>query len=370
VLKGVKADPEFSRIGIVGIGLIGGSLGLAIKHTFPDCFVLGVEQDEKSLSLAKKRGAIDKSSRMLEALQDVDLVLLATPIQQVVSQISILKGIIRNGTVVSDTGSTKQAICEAGIEHLPHSFVGGHPLVGSERQGIASANPFLFQNAIYVLTPFDASQANAKRLANFLEKLGAEILFLDPASHDQIAAFVSHLPQLVAVSLGHLASARAEQDPAYRQLAAGGFRDLTRIASSPYSIWQDILKTNWKAVEHCLDDLIFVLSLLKLQPHLNWKDMERFFADAKEFRESLPVRSKGLLKKLPRLAVLVPDRPGTLAEITSALAKEKINIKDLELLKVREHDAGTFHFYFETSEEVGKAAQLLHGIGYECQEGE
>lgn len=360
---------NFSRVGIVGVGLIGASFGLAIKHFSPQVSVIGVDQDADALERAIKRGAIDQGEREIQSLADVDLIILATPIHEILRILPVLRRVVANSlAIVTDTGSTKVAICEEARKHLPDRFVGGHPMAGSERQGIAGAHPFMFENALYVLTPFKATEPRVKRLSGFLEGLGAQVIFMEPELHDSTAAFVSHLAQLTAVALAETVAREARINPLCRELAAGGFRDLTRIASSPFEIWKDILATNHLEIQKALGRL--VQALMELRHHSQDAKIEEVFQVAKEFRDGLPIRSKGFLKRLCRLSVLVPDRIGVLAEIFSALAAEKISVKDIELLKTREFDAGTFHFYFDTEQDVAAAAQTLRRKGFECNEAE
>jgi prephenate dehydrogenase len=267
--------------------------------------------------------------------------------------------LINGDVIISDLGSTKAEICGVARKYIKGHFIGGHPLTGSEARGIDHADPFLFQNALYILTPLDRVNDKAKELACFLERLGALILYLDPKAHDLIVAYTSHLPQLVAVGLTNLIGREG-----YLNLAAGGFRDLTRIASSPYGIWEEILQTNVAAVQKALDELIKELAALRERLV---KGLKEDFDKAAKLRAKIPQNSKGFLKTFPHITVLVPDRPGALAEITTAIAKKRINIKDIELMRVREWVGGTFQLHFQTEEAAEQAAKILNEIGYESQ---
>jgi prephenate dehydrogenase len=363
-MRSVRSN-DFSCVGVIGLGLIGGSLALAIKRLQPPVSVIGIDIDPVTLERAKACGAVDVASPDLRILHEADLVILATPIRAILEMLSSLREIVSPDTIVTDTGSTKHSICQSAKTYLPHSFVGGHPMAGSEQQGFAGAHPFMFENALYVLTPLEETHVCARKLALLLERLGAQVLLLEAALHDRLVATISHLPQLIAVALAALGAEKSSANGLYRDLAAGGFRDLTRIASSPFQIWSDILATNAREIDPVLDRFINLLAELRVALTQDDQIAGRF-AIAKRFRDTLPRRSKGLLKALHRLAIIVPDQPGALAQVTQIIAAKEISIKDLELLKVREYEAGTFHFYFETEGERERAATALREAGYVC----
>jgi len=357
---------HFKCVGIVGVGLIGGSFGLAIKRFQPKIRVIGVDKDLNALRCAKARGAIDVASRGLNALVETDLIVLATPIRSIIEILPQLQNFIRLDAIVTDTGSTKSEICRVARKYLAENFVGGHPMAGSEQQGIEGAHPLMFENALYVLTPVKKKQIRSARLASFLGKLGAQTLFLDPELHDSLVAATSHLPQLISVALATVVAQKAKDSTLYRELAAGGFRDLTRIASSPFGIWKDIFTTNVTPIDSVLGEFVGLLSQMRSALLKNTDEIGTNFLKAKKFRDALPRRSKGFLRALHRLAIVVPDRAGALAELTGAIAQKKISIKDIELLKVREYEAGTFHLYFATETDAKQAARALRKAGYEC----
>lgn len=358
-------EPGFPhKVAIVGLGLMGGSLALAIKQFVPGVEVLGVDFPEV-LESARERGAIDAGhppAGIAQSVRDAGLVFLATPIRTILALIEKVASHMREGAVLTDLGSTKVNICRAAREHVPEEvyFIGGHPLTGCEGRGIENADPFLFQNALYVLTPVNGPDTVTEALAGFLERLGAIVVVLDPETHDRIAAYVSHLPQLVAVALVNLVG----KEEGYLGFAAGGFRDLTRIASSPYGIWEDILQTNAPRIKEALE--AFLEELSRLEERIEVGPREEF-ERAQALRASLPRAAKGFLGVFPRIRVILPDRPGALAALTGALAREGINIKDLELLRVREEIGGTFQIYLGSGEDAKRAVTILRGIGYQAR---
>lgn len=353
------------KIAIIGLGFMGGSLGLAIKRFIPEVSVYGVGHSSSQVEEARKAGAIDEGGVDLDlGAKGAEFVFIATPIESIITLVKKLKGKIDPETIVTDLGSTKTEICQAARESIPRQFVGGHPMAGSEIQGIKGADPLLFQNAIYILTPL-AAGANEKTLAKFLEKLGCGVVSVSPELHDQVTAYVSHLPQLLAVSLTHLIFEKNKKEPLFKTLAAGGFRDMTRIASSPFKIWEDILKTNALRIREAADDLLESLQAIKNK--LNQPSMSAAFDESGKFRNELPVRSKGFITPLHRILVSVSDEKGILAKITRTVSDENINIRDIELLKVREGVGGTFHLYFGSGEDAEKAAQALRLAGFQSR---
>ncbi|MFQ5793848.1 MAG: prephenate dehydrogenase/arogenate dehydrogenase family protein [Candidatus Bipolaricaulia bacterium] len=363
-----------TKVTIVGVGLIGGSLGLAVKRFHPECEVVGVDRDPAIIDEACQIGAIDRGTiELRDGVRDADYIFLATPIDAILALLRQLPRWIEaeTQTLISDVGSTKARICAVARRHLPSQFVGGHPMTGSEVQGLSGADPFMFENAVYVLTPSAGEpDERLETLAAFLARLGAQVTYMDPEFHDRVVAYVSHLPQLLAVSLVNLVGNQKQDQKQYRELAAGGFKDLTRIASSPYAIWEDILKSNHEAVGRAIDDLIGYLIELKgalKAPQRALRDLQERFECALAFRGEIPERSKGIIRPLHRVAVTAPDRPGSLAKITTALYEAGMNIKDIELLKVRENVGGTFHLHLESRDEAERAVRILNGCRFESR---
>ncbi len=357
----------FTHISIMGLGLMGGSLGLAIKRCYPGIHVTGIDSDRGVIERAIARNAVNCGYLGLrEGIEQADLIFLATPTGIIMDALPQLPKLIAAHTIVTDLGSTKAKICHLARRFVPQNFIGGHPMAGSERQGIDAADPFLFENALYVLTPgtHPNTAHQTERLSKFLNGIGARVLYMDPEAHDRVVAYVSHLPQLLAVALAELAARQSQTDASYPTLAAGGFRDMTRIAASPYKIWADILADNQDKVERALDDLMQSLSIIKTE--LGRPTLGARFHRAAAFRNTIPRTSKGFLKPLYRLAVNVPDQPGVLAQLTSLLAQIDININDIELLKVRENVGGTFHIHCDTLQNAERAVHELKQAGYQC----
>jgi len=361
---------EIRKVAILGIGLIGGSLALAWKHARPEIRVTGFASPD-TLEKAVRRGAIDYKAESLEdAVREADLVVLATPVLHILSAIPKISQSVKPGAIVTDVGSVKSAITRSASRHLPASvyFIGGHPMAGSEQQGIEAADPFLFQNAVYVLSPTPSTpDAVLSRFVALLESTGAQILLLDADIHDRIAAFVSHFPQILAVTLMNMVGDQNESDPRLFQLAAGGFRDLTRIASSPFSIWSDVLETNKGHIDEVIDTFVKMLEgYRKSLDRESIQVIDKAFQRARRLRDSIPRDTKGFLRPLVDVFIYVEDRPGVISEISTALFRENINIKDIELLKIREGAGGTFRLSFDDAAVADRAIVILNSVGHKA----
>ena len=247
------------------MGLIGGSLGLAFKRCGFEGRIVGVSKPE-TVRLALDSGAIDEGwpyEDLKEAVQNADLIFVCTPIGRILELIEELSPIIGSGTIVTDVGSTKRSIVNCAKKFFRENtyFVGGHPMAGSERSGITAADPFLFQNAIYILTPDRLVPPEIYgQFVRLLRSIGARVLELDGEAHDKAVAAISHLPQLMATKLVEVVGRLNEQADHFLPLAAGGFRDMTRIASSEYDpVWRDIYRTNSDYVSNMIDLYIAAL---------------------------------------------------------------------------------------------------------------
>ena len=255
-------QPIFEKIGIVGLGLIGGSIALAARQIFPSSLVIGVDHKDV-LETAMRLHAIDVAADDLIVLAEADVVILAAPAQQNITLLGDLDENVRQPAIVTDTSGTKRAIVDAARGLPPRfTFVGGHPLGGAAKAGLEHARPDLFTGRPWLFTPTgDANGAAVEKLSAFARALGAEPHVLDPIAHDRMLAFLSHLPQLtVSALMNVVGEAVGESGLA---LAGRGLADTTRLASSPPEIWRDIAATNADELGPALDALIAVLQDLR-----------------------------------------------------------------------------------------------------------
>jgi prephenate dehydrogenase len=356
------------KIGVIGCGLIGGSIALSLSKIGHSIFVADKLQNEKKIRKQIPKAAFRKSVGDLCA-EKPDVIFICVPsseVQAVVHEVSLL---VSPGTIITDVAGVKQPVMEAASSVVPEGvvFIGGHPMAGSEKSGVEAAQPFLFQNAVYVLTPLRKYDEESTRpLFDAIQQLGARILLMDAAQHDRIAAATSHLPQLLAVELVNLLGDLSSTDEHFNTLAAGGFRDMTRIASSEYTVWDDVIKANRSNIDAMLNSLISRLT--SLGGALRGGDDSEIageFERARLARAGIRKGGKGFLHPLYDLYVVVEDRVGVLKEITSSLADAGVNIKDIELLKVREGSGGMFRLSFDSGDIQDRAAALLEQHGFQ-----
>jgi prephenate dehydrogenase len=259
--KSAGQPPIFHKIGIVGLGLIGGSVALAARQIWPTSLVIGVDNKDV-LETAMRLHAIDVAADDPVVLAEVDLVILAAPVRQNIELLGELDGHVRQPAVVTDTGSTKRAVVEAARGLPPKfTFIGGHPLGGGAKGGLENARPDLFTGRPWLLTPAREGGDAFEKLSAFIRALGAEPRVLDAAAHDRVLAFLSHLPQLTASALMQVVGDAVGSEGL--ALAGRGLADTTRLASSPSEIWRDIAATNADEIGPALDVLIALLQDLR-----------------------------------------------------------------------------------------------------------
>ena len=278
-------EPDFRRIAIVGVGLIGGSIAFAVRRMFPDATIIGVDRDDVVVA-ARQLGAVTHASTSLDGVRGADLVVLAAPVRANLTILSSLPDLVGPATLVTDTGSTKRAIVSAAATlGQAITFVGGHPLAGSARGGIEASRVDLFERRPWVLTPTSTTvRSHVDRLNAFVRALGAQPLELDAAEHDHLLAVTSHLPQLAASALMHVVGEAVGS--AGLALSGGGLADTTRVAASPARIWTDICATNTDELLPALDRLIDTLSRARSDLK-DGRSIEPLFESAKRWREKL-----------------------------------------------------------------------------------
>ena len=279
------SPPLFEKIAIIGLGLIGGSIALAARQSWPSGLVIGVDRKEV-LEKAMVLHAIDVAADDPFVISEADLVILAAPVEQNIELLAQLDRYVEGTALVTDVGSTKRTTLGAAAV-LPErlTFIGGHPLGGAPRGGIDYARPDLFKGRPWIFTPTHDSPAGpVERLSAFVEIIGAQPHVMDPDEHDRLLAFVSHLPQLVASALMHVVGSVAQEKGL--GLTGRGLFDATRLASSPADIWLDICSSNSDEIAGALDQLIG--ELRKMQGSLNSsKEIDRVFSSAAKWRSCL-----------------------------------------------------------------------------------
>jgi len=361
---------ETKNISVLGMGLIGGSLAKAIRRRYPDYVITGTDIQEKHLILALKEGIINKGTISLqEAVCDAHIIFICAPVGVIPHIIKKIAEYTPKGAVITDVGSTKEVIVRTAMESLPPDvfFIGGHPMAGTERSGYTASIPHLFENAYYVLTPLPSTpDCVVAHLASLLSSIGAIPLVMEPQLHDRIVGAISHLPHVVAASLVNTVHEIHDPQHYKERLAAGGFRDITRIASSNPKMWRDISLANrqqlLELINNVTDNLTRFYSYLQTN---NPEKIEDFFTKAKNFRDSLPNFQSLALLPYHDLYVDVEDRPGIIGEITTLLGQHNINIKNLRIVNSREDEpGGCLVLSLTDAVSLEKADKVLTSQGY------
>ncbi|MFG6148697.1 prephenate dehydrogenase [Halobacillus sp. B23F22_1] len=355
---------------IVGLGLIGGSIAMNVAKK-KDCKVIALDPDPKTIDMAKIQGVIyEEAEDFKSGCQQADILILATPISITIEYLHQLNDYsLEKPLLVTDVSSVKNNVLEAAnvIKNDQVTFVGGHPMAGSHKQGYSAAKPHLFENAIYVLTPSNTSNgAQAKRLQELLEETKARFITLSTKEHDEMTAVISHFPHLIASSLVHQAKEWQKTHPFLEQLAAGGFRDITRIASSNPTLWQDIFFQNRTLLIQMLSD--WIDEMQELQSLLQDREAQttyEYLLQAKQYRDGLPAKEKGAIPAFYDLYVDIHDQPGAIYKVIQQLAETEISIKNIEILEIREGITGVLRISFSSSKEQKMSYDLLTSRGYE-----
>lgn len=357
--------PLFGKVGIFGIGLLGGSVALGLRERFLAEEIHAYDPDPGALEDALALQVVDKVHTSLGGwVSDLELGVLAAPVGVLVGEGQKLARFASRHSVWLDVGSVKQPVVQALTGVLPN-FVGSHPMAGSEKAGVEAAHAGLLQNAVWVITPTPHTTPSAlETVRSLVQNLGAYPLEMAPELHDRLVARISHLPYLLAVGLNRLVAQDPHQDLLIF-LAAGGFRDLTRVASGSPRMSRDMVVANKQALREAIEDLRAVM--LELENLLDFPErLLEVAQEAKRTRDSLPIVKRSLLPVMNELVVQVPDKPGQIAAVSTALGNAGVNIKNFEVLAIRD-EGGAIRMGFATPEEREQARQILQGIGYKVR---
>ena len=359
-------------IGFIGLGLIGGSIARTIRKFHPDYRLIAFEKDRNALSEAVSLNVINGICDIEdEQLYNCDYLFLCAPVEFNVEYMEKIKASLGENCILTDVGSVKNVIHEKVTElGLEGRFIGGHPMAGSERSGFSNSSDHLLENAYYIITP--GGEVALEKISDFTElisSLGAIPLVITAEEHDFITAGVSHLPHIVASALVNLVNLLDNDAQYMKMIAAGGFRDITRIASSSPVMWEQICLENQKNISTVLDE--FIRMLIQIRCSIDNKEADNIFdmfASSKDYRDSIDIIDNSLIPRSYVLYIDVADEAGAIATIATILATEKVNIKNIGIIHNREFEDGVLKIEFYTDAALEQAKVLLTKRNYKICE--
>lgn len=359
------------HFGFIGFGLIGGSIARALKALVKETPTISAFQHStkpsRSLTLAKEDGVLDHITTTLSDFSTCDMIFLCAPVQKNLDYLVLLKDIIRPGCLLTDVGSVKgnihAKVTELGLDHC---FIGGHPMTGSEKTGYEHSNILLLENAYYILTPTaETNDSTLEEYISLVQTIGSIPIVLPPKEHDEITAAISHVPHIIAARLVNLIQTAGPLEPKMRLLAAGGFKDITRIASSSPEIWEHICMSNKESICSLLTRYQESLEEAKQMILSEKKEsLYHMFDTAGNYRDSIPAKAKGVLITPYELFVDIKDETGALALLATLLSLHGISIKNIGILHNREFEQGVLRIEFYDKDAVAKATKVLETNDY------
>ncbi len=359
------------KVFVVGLGLIGASLAKNIKTFQENCLVYGFDQDSYAMDYAVNNHIIDDYfSQFEEGVHWANIIILATPITNTVEYMKQMDQFsLKEEKVVMDVGSVKHAIMEVAgqLNNNKIAFIGGHPMAGSHKQGVEAAKAHLFENAYFILIPSKSSTGDhVNTIQSILSGTKSHFVQLTVEEHDKMTGIVSHFPHLVASSLVHQAIHWQKEYPFIPKLAAGGFRDITRIASSSPKLWQDIFFQNKREMISFISEWIEEMEKVKDYLENNKKEeILTYLKEAKMYRDGLPKKEKGAIPSFYDLYVDIYDKPGELYKVIKLFASHEINIINIQILEIREDMTGVLQLTVQSKEAQLTGKALLENYHYE-----
>lgn len=359
---------SITKLGFVGLGLIGGSIAKTTKRIHPDIKIIALSGHQSTIDIAFQEGLIEnQKNAAVKDFSDCDFIFLCTPVQQNQEYLRQLKEIISPDCILTDVGSVKgdihREILSAGMEHC---FIGGHPMTGSEKAGLKHATAYLLENAYYIITPTASVPiARVEEFSQFVSSLGAIPLVLDYDLHDRATAAISHLPHVIAYALVNMVKDSDSEDEVMKRIAAGGFKDITRIASSSPVMWEEICISNRQMLLSMIDTFCRYLSEIRQKIDDGSADAIReFFQDAKDYRDSLAVSPKNAVSTVFELYCDLIDEAGGIATIATILASHNLSIKNIGIIHNREFEDGVLKIEMYDQPSYQDAVKLLQQYNY------
>ncbi|MCM1101408.1 MAG: prephenate dehydrogenase [Clostridium sp.] len=354
--------------GFIGLGLIGGSIARAIREKLPESVIIAYDISEAPLRAALSDGVINAAADAIDGrFGQCDYIFLCAPVQKNDENLRAVAEFLSPDGLLTDVGSVKTGIHE--VIHsmgLDDRFIGGHPMAGSERTGYVNSKTILLENAYYILTPTKSvSRERIEAYRDLVQTLGAIPLIMDCERHDYVTAAVSHLPHVIAATLVNLVRDSDSEDGLMKMVAAGGFKDITRIASSSAHMWQQICLTNTSNIAALLDDYIRSLTAVRGElDHLDGSALFELFDGARIYRDGFINASSGPIKRSYTVTIDIADEPGALAAIATILALHQISIKNIGIIHNRESETGVLRIEFYEESSIERSAEILRAKGY------
>lgn len=349
--------------GFIGLGLIGGSIAKSIKKNLPFSHIMAYEPDLASLEQAVKDHIVDTVCQSISNdFSTCNYIFLCSPVSSNNQNLSLLKDVISSDCIITDVGSVKSSIHETVIAlSLANQFIGGHPMAGSEHSGYAHSDSTLLENAYYILTPgMEATDSRVSEFCALIHSLGSLPIVLDYRKHDYIVAGISHLPHVIAFCLVNLIKQKDDPDGLMKKIAAGGFKDITRIASSSPVMWQQILNSNQYEIVSFIDSFISQLHFVRDEIKLHDSAfLHQYIESARDYRDSFESADFGPIESSYSISIRIPDETGIIAKISTLFAKESISIKNIGIVHNRESGDGALRIEFYDRASLDHAKQLL-----------
>lgn len=365
-----KADRfrEIKRIGFIGLGLIGGTIARAVREFHPNTEITAFDPDKQALAEAVNDGVVDHAAFSIdESFSVCDIIYLCAPVALNDENLKLLIPYLRPDAILTDVGSVKTDI-HMHIQNagLSQQFIGGHPMTGSERIGYRNSKASFLENAYYILTPEpDFPQAKSELMQEFVRSLGAIPLKLSYREHDFVTGAISHLPHVISASLVNLVKESDNSEGIMKMIAAGGFKDITRISSSSPQMWEQICLTNTDNILLLLDRYMDKLSSIRSEiSQKSGSNIYNFFNDARSYRDSFSETHSGPIRKEYSIRIEIADRPGVLAEVVTILAINQINIKNIGIVHNREYAEGVLRVELPDERSLKSAEKILSDRGY------
>jgi len=353
--------------GFIGLGLIGGSIAKALRRAYSDCNIYVYDTNQESTAKAVSEMVATSAIDIGPDFGKCDYVFMCAPVETNNNNLKAIIPYLSDGCIITDVGSVKTPILDT-IQELgvASKFIGGHPMAGSERFGYINSKPSILENAYYILTPTpEVPTEKITEMQTLVQRIGAIPLVLSAHTHDYVTGAISHLPHVISAALVNMVHDEDSKEGIMKMIAAGGFKDITRISSSSPEMWQQICLTNKNNISELLCKYIEALKLIQSSiDNSDSQNLYDFFCDAREYRESFISSNSGPIKAEYVITVDIADKPGAIAAIASLLSMHGVNIKNIGINHNREFAEGALRIEFYDETATASAVQVMNEHGY------